>query len=426
MAIKIHHGPNGSYKTSGAIQDDLIPALKSGRHIITNIRGLTRERVFSVFPELPSSVEIENLDLEDIDDIEKMRTFPQWAPRGAFIIFDETQLIFLKSWRETDLRKFDFPGGSKAAKEADRPINWLDGWTRHRHWNWDIVLTTPNIGYIRDDIRLTAEKAYLHSNLAVIGIKGRYKESQHAATENKPPMKGSLVSIKKIHQRTFTLYDSTTTGTVTDTIAGKSLFRDPKVLLLLALPAIVFGNFLLGDGFSFSNRETDTALSLKPVADLPADPGGDSAVYSRPPGHPSAIPISRQQSYQPAALDHPFQGHTILIRAALFGHRHSVRYYLFEVLSPMGERFQLNSQQIRQSGYQLSETADCSVRLSYGDWSTYAICAGAVQRTAERLVSERSSAPSSAPAPSYVTLVPDSSRADVSVTRQINSSRNVQ
>ncbi|HHG4663375.1 zonular occludens toxin domain-containing protein, partial [Pseudomonas aeruginosa] len=22
MAIKIHHGPNGSYKTSGAIQDD--------------------------------------------------------------------------------------------------------------------------------------------------------------------------------------------------------------------------------------------------------------------------------------------------------------------------------------------------------------------------------------------------------------------
>ena len=127
MAIKIHHGPNGSYKTSGAIQDDLIPALKSGRHIITNIRGLTRERVFSVFPELPDSVDIENLDLENIDDLEKMRTFPQWAPRGAFIIFDETQLIFLKSWRETDLRKFDYPGGPQAAKEADRPINWLDG-----------------------------------------------------------------------------------------------------------------------------------------------------------------------------------------------------------------------------------------------------------------------------------------------------------
>ncbi|HEP9310628.1 TPA: hypothetical protein VDV39_005850, partial [Pseudomonas aeruginosa] len=27
MSIKIHHGPNGSYKTSGAIQDDAVPAL---------------------------------------------------------------------------------------------------------------------------------------------------------------------------------------------------------------------------------------------------------------------------------------------------------------------------------------------------------------------------------------------------------------
>ncbi|HHE5722686.1 zonular occludens toxin domain-containing protein, partial [Pseudomonas aeruginosa] len=55
MAIKIHHGPNGSYKTSGAIQDDLIPAIKKGRVIITNVRGLTRERIFQVMPETPSS-----------------------------------------------------------------------------------------------------------------------------------------------------------------------------------------------------------------------------------------------------------------------------------------------------------------------------------------------------------------------------------
>lgn len=403
MAIKIHHGPNGSYKTSGAIQDDLIPALKSGRHIITNIRGLTRERVFSVFPELPDSVDIENLDLENIDDLEKMRTFPQWAPRGAFIIFDETQLIFLKSWRETDLRKFDYPGGPQAAKEADRPINWLDGWTRHRHWNWDIILTTPNIGYIRDDIRLTAEKAYLHSNLAVIGINGRYKESQHAATENKPPVKGTLVSIKKISKRTFKLYDSTATGTVTDTIAGRSLFRDPKVLLLLALPAIIIGNFLLGDGFSFSNREADSALGIQPVADIQTDSHSDSEIYSRPPGNPSSIPIPRQQGRQLSALEHPFQGHTITIGASLYGHRDSVRSYLFQVVSLTGDRFQITSQQILQSGYQMSEAADCSVRLTFGNWSSYAVCSGtmattaAAARPAERLVSEGSRAQSSAP-----------------------------
>jgi len=425
MAIKIHHGPNGSYKTSGAIQDDLIPALKAGRHIITNIRGLTRERVFQVFPDLPSSVEIENLDLEDLDDLEKMRTFPQWAPRGAFIIFDETQLIFLKSWREADLRKFDYPGGSKAAKEADRPINWLDGWTRHRHWNWDIILTTPNIGYIREDIRLTAEKAYLHSNLAVIGINGRYKESQHAATENKPAVKGSLVSIKKINKGTFKLYESTATGTVSDTIAGKSLFRDPKVLLFLALPAIVLGNFLLGDGFSFSQSEDDPASAVQPVADGSPGASDDSELHPSPAGRPSTVPVSRQQNHQPADVGHPFQGHTIQIRASLVGQKDRIRLYLFNVVSPTGERFQINSQQIGQSGYRLSETADCSVRLTYGEWSVYAVCAGAAQRTAERLVSERSSAPSSAPAHGYVTVVAESAN-DVPVTRHIDRTNNPQ
>ncbi|EOD5601673.1 zonular occludens toxin domain-containing protein, partial [Pseudomonas aeruginosa] len=97
MSIKIHHGPNGSYKTSGAIQDDAVPALKDGRVIITNVRGFTLERAYQVFPDLPNTAEIINLDLESLEDLEKMRTWFQWAPRGAFLIFDETQLLFPKS-----------------------------------------------------------------------------------------------------------------------------------------------------------------------------------------------------------------------------------------------------------------------------------------------------------------------------------------
>ena len=181
MAIKIHYGANGAYKTSGAIQDDAIPALLAGRVIVTNIRGFTLDRAYSVFPNLPDTTEIINLDLEVLEDLEKMRTWFQWAPLGSFIIFDEAQLVFPKSWREKDLERFEFEGGMEAAKEAGRPFNWLDAWTRHRHFGFDIVLTTPNISYIRDDIRSTSETAYRHANLAVIGIRGRYKEAQHDA-----------------------------------------------------------------------------------------------------------------------------------------------------------------------------------------------------------------------------------------------------
>ncbi len=221
MSIKIHHGPNGSYKTSGAIQDDAVPALKDGRVIITNVRGFTLERAYQVFPDLPNTAEIINLDLESLEDLEKMRTWFQWAPR-AFLIFDETQLLFPKSWREKDLERFDYPGGPEAAHAADRPMGWLDAWTRHRHFNWDIVLTTPNISYIRDDIRMTCEMAYKHSNLAVIGIPGRYKEAQHDAQLNRPPADGTIIEYKRIRKQTFALYQSTATGKTQDTKAGKS------------------------------------------------------------------------------------------------------------------------------------------------------------------------------------------------------------
>lgn len=82
MSIKIHHGPNGSYKTSGAIQDDAVPALKDGRVIITNVRGFTLERAYQVFPDLPNTAEIINLDLESLEDLERCARGSSGRPAG--------------------------------------------------------------------------------------------------------------------------------------------------------------------------------------------------------------------------------------------------------------------------------------------------------------------------------------------------------
>ena len=98
----------------------------------------------------------------------------------------------------------------------------------------------------------------------------------------------------------------------------------------------------------------------------------------------------------------------IQIRGSVLGQQDPFRLYLFDVVSPTGDRFQINSRQLRQSGYSLSETADCSVRLTFADLSFYAVCAGAAQRAAERLVSERSGAPSSEPARAYVRVIENS------------------
>lgn len=388
MAIKIHHGPNGSYKTSGAIQDDLVPAIKKGRYIITNIRGLTRERVFQVFPDTPSSLEVLNLELEDPDDLERMRTWFTWAPRGAFIIFDETQLIFLKSWREGDLKRFDFDGGPKAAKEADRPMNWLDAWTRHRHFNWDVILTTPNIAYIRDDIRNTAEKAYLHSNMAVIGISGRYKETQHAAIENRPPARDTIVELKKIKKETFKLYDSTATGIVTDTIAGKSIFKQPKVLLFMSIPALAIGSVIYDGGPSiFMDQPVRAPAAVSAPAGVQAAPVAAQGRAAAPAAVPGGV-LDSGQGDADFPIDHPFAGRYIAVEAGLVSP--TKRRYQLSITNDQGQVLRLSDRQLFEAGYQVYGISDCVVKLTYGRWSYTAVCEGTSRRAAERLVSERS------------------------------------
>ena len=419
MSIKIHHGPNGSYKTSGAIQDDAVPALKDGRVIITNVRGFTLERAYTVFPDLPNTAQIINLDLESLADLDKMRAWFQWAPRGAFLIFDETQLLFPKSWREKDLEKFDYPGGPEAAHEADRPMGWLDAWTRHRHFNWDIVLTTPNISYIRDDIRMTCEMAYKHSNLAVIGIPGRYKEAQHDAQLNRPPADGTIVEYKRIKKQTFRLYQSTATGKTQDTKAGKSLFRSPKLVLLLALLAGTIGFVSYMGPLKVIGGKPPEAAPAPLVAGSAASP--DPAAQS-PTVANSARPAAG--SFVPAGLlpagatgapvdlsAHPFADRRISILAHAY-RRSKGDIYMFALDDPEGRHLELTSWQLMGSGYHIIPKGECVADLTFEKWKQTITCAGSQAQT---MAGMNPSAPIVTPAsppppntPASLTVVPDS------------------
>ncbi|WEW97814.1 zonular occludens toxin domain-containing protein [Pseudomonas nitroreducens] len=419
MSIKIHHGPNGSYKTSGAIQDDAVPALKEGRVIITNVRGFTLERAYTVFPDLPNTSQIINLDLESLADLEQMRTWFQWAPRGAFLIFDETQLLFPKSWREKDLEKFDYPGGPEAAHEADRPMGWLDAWTRHRHFNWDIVLTTPNISYIRDDIRMTSEMAYKHSNLAVIGIPGRYKEAQHDAQLNRPPADGTIVEYKRIKQQTFALYQSTATGKTQDTKAGKSLLRSPKLVFLLALLACTIGFVSYMGPLKVIGGNATQAPAKPAVASAPsaaAPPAQTAAVdpAARPsaPGAVPAQPLPGRPTDPPAELNpHPFAGRSITITAHLYSKKKGDQY-MFAFLDADGRQLDLTSWDLVGSGYAIRSKGACVAELMYEQWKQTVTCVGATPRPASNQVQLSVNTPSapttSNASPPHLVVVPDS------------------
>jgi len=232
MPIKIHHGAPGSFKTSGAMSDDIFPILESGRLIITNVRGFTRERVLENFPEFDDKkVKILNIDTEDH---KKRLTFAKWfhwAPLGAFFLIDEAQMVFPKKWNQKFLESLDYGDNPDDARKAGRPHDWWTAWEMHRHYNWDFVLTTPNIRKIRTDIRECADGGFFHRDLGSIGLNGRYKEAFHSAIDNPSASTVLTTQSKKVNPNVFKLYKSTKTDEFSYTSAGIKIWKDPKLLV---------------------------------------------------------------------------------------------------------------------------------------------------------------------------------------------------
>ncbi len=232
MSIKIHHGAPGSYKTSGAMSDDIFPILQSGRLIITNVRGFTREQVLENFPEYDEQkININNIDTDQPENRLLMSKWFHWVPLGAFLLIDEAQMVFPKKWDKKYISALGYEGGEEKAYQDNRPHDWDTAWEKHRHYNWDFILTTPNIKKIRSDIRECSDGGFFHRDLGSVGLKGSYKESFHQAIDSPSASNIVSTSTKRVNKDVFKLYQSTATDEFLYTTAGIKIWKDPKLLL---------------------------------------------------------------------------------------------------------------------------------------------------------------------------------------------------
>lgn len=299
MAVKIHHGPPGSYKTSGAVMDDLVAAVYAGRTVITNVRGLDDpERIVSTLQKahprkpIPPTFELVWVDTDTEEGIFAIQTFWWWADCGAFLLIDEAQSFWPSEMRASDWKPFDLPGGVDAARIQGRPRDYADAWTRHRHFNWDVVLTTPDIKLFHGKIRSVSETAYLHKNQAVIGLRGRYLEGMHLASKNGNASDFFIVRGRKIPKWVFDLYQSTSTGVVSDTNAGTPIWRNPKIAGLLIFLAVLLV-FLISRGSPFKAFKGNPASSNKTVVENASPSVSGPVVASSPSNGPavSVVPV---------------------------------------------------------------------------------------------------------------------------------------
>jgi zona occludens toxin len=235
MSIKIHHGPDGTFKTSGAIKDDILKIVKTGRLLVTNVRGFNRDKCISVLgsSNVHPDFEVLHVDTDIQAGRDKLQTFFHWAPKGAFFVIDEVQRIFPSKMTEKELRALDYPEPQEHLPEDQRrPETIHVAWDMQRHHNWDFVFTTTNIKKVHDMARVMAKVAVRHVN---IGIWRFYKTVEHDAESN-GKTQASITTSKTFNyvpSKIFELYASTTTGLHNNTEPRTPFYKDFKIMCLL-------------------------------------------------------------------------------------------------------------------------------------------------------------------------------------------------
>ncbi|AEG00733.1 zonular occludens toxin family protein [Methylomonas methanica] len=314
MATSIHHGPPGSFKSFTLVQRFAIDALKEGRVVITNIRGLTSiDRIQDQFPDykFPDSADLWFINTDEEKYRQFMARWFHWVPLRALIIIDECQRVYpnRRDFRKEDLDKCDLMGFQPEPFNVEindeytgakyivhRPKDVDTAFDMQRHFNWDVYLSTPNIAKVKDFIREVAQTAYRHKSLGELlplFFKNTWYEFQHDS-ENSGKLT-SHISGKprkyKADERIFNCYQSTATGEHIESKANQSVFGDAKVKFLLFVIVLAFSGFIYSV-IQFASIHGDKSPPVSDAEALAGSPGSDKtrgAVSSKNPGASAGV-----------------------------------------------------------------------------------------------------------------------------------------
>jgi zona occludens toxin len=156
VSIVAYTGLPGSGKSYGVLENVILPSLKSGRHVFTNIPL----KIGTLSDDIPDS-KITYFDSKDID-----LSFFDLNVRGSGCV-----------WVIDEIQHF-FPSGTK---QSTLPKNVISFFTEHRHFvsddgfSTEIVLVTQDLQQTCVFIRNLVEETYRSVKLTALGQSKKYR-----------------------------------------------------------------------------------------------------------------------------------------------------------------------------------------------------------------------------------------------------------
>lgn len=286
MSIVAYTGLPGSGKSYGVVESVIIPSLKAGRTIVTNI-PLKLGRLSDDYPK--------GKVITFSSDVETSYFIAETIVPGAIYVIDE-------AWRW-------FPSGTRANQV---PTEEKQFFTEHRHFvgedghTCEIVLVTQNLNQVATYVKTLVEETYVSKKLTAVGQSNKFRIDVYIGPVEGAKPSGEVVRqlFGKYSADVFQYYSSHTqnkteytTGNEKKVTDRTNIFKSKKFL-----STVIFAPLLLG--FGFYQVYTTFLSSSQPVTDPAAiqDPASmQPAILTE--GGPAVGPDGQPLNEAPSAMD---------------------------------------------------------------------------------------------------------------------------
>ncbi|MZI93245.1 zonular occludens toxin [Vibrio sp. CAIM 722] len=442
MAVSFRHGSNGSYKSAYAVWFEIVPALREGRIVVTNVEGLKSlsgiEKALG--EKFPSSTRLIRIFSRSEEGVRLWQNWFCWMPTGAFVVIDECQdlfttdvgfkrekavyhpveefkddlpadflELFYSRWLPVpeDARHIDGEEDDTGRTQYDEhgrlvyPYNFYGAFMRHRKYQWDIVLLTPDWTSIPTWMRGCAQEAYSHRSTDTFFRKRRPRIFNHKpqSSKSQPSTKADFASCtsKKIPLDVFALYKSTGTGGFNESKADLTMLKSPKFLVAMLIALLSMGYFLWSMYHVFfsdtvdSNQASVASASgashhSNVVEKLDSKYSADTSSGRK--NSSSVVDSGRrnESDHTPDNVDtiNPFKEAFPIFNSAkhvyltgelkTVGKKFSYTKFVFRIDMPDGSYY-VRSHALAKYGYYFEYIDDCLVSVKYGKRRVMVMCA---------------------------------------------------
>ncbi len=275
MALDILEGEPGGGKSYTAVQEFIIPALRQGRAVVTDIplvipeinriTGRDCEDLLWVLRE----GELGRRPFSSMDDFDPGWSRPAMGPDGPMLNPETKEPLIERALCVVDEAHEVWPASGAAPLSKE----WDSFFGKHRHFGLDIVLLTQDAGYVHVSLRKRMRLRYRLVNMAFMGFRAAYFiETYRGQSKTRQTFR-----IRRYQRRIFRCYNSFTGGGASSGTGAKPRSIFLRWPVFLTVGAVTYGVYGCASG---------------DLLEVPGATGDTSAIHhaTQPAPAPAVVP----------------------------------------------------------------------------------------------------------------------------------------